>query len=67
MLTNASSNYLDFQSLAVWIKKASNLINKEGVPGAYISMLIQLEDLVKQTQADKEVWPSRQQVFLATF
>lgn len=39
----------------MWIKKASNLINKEGVPGPYVSILIQLEDCLKQTLADKEV------------
>jgi len=44
----------EFQSLSVWIKKASNLINKEGVPGPFISILIQLEDYLKQTLADKE-------------
>jgi hypothetical protein len=39
----------------VWIKKASNLISKEGMPGPYVSILIQLEDFLKQTNADKEV------------
>lgn len=47
--------FVDFQSLNTWIKKASNLIKKEGIPGPYVSMLIQLEDFVKETQADKEV------------
>ena len=45
--------HLDFQALNLWIDKARQVIAEDGIPGPYVEMLCDLEDLINDTAQDK--------------